>query len=84
MTKFILSSSVILMGVLMLIYTRQFKSFTGNIGWAEKFLGSGGTYSALKLIGFLLILFGIMYLTGTFDQVMINFIAPFFGGNTNK
>lgn len=39
----------------------------GYMDWAEKYMGSGGTYSAWKLIGFLVIVWGFLYAVGTFS-----------------
>lgn len=39
----------------------------GTMDWAEKHLGPGGTYSAWKLIGILVIIFGFLYAIGQFD-----------------
>lgn len=39
----------------------------GYMDWAEKYLGQGGTYSAWKLIGFLIIIWGFLYAVGTFS-----------------
>ncbi len=39
----------------------------GYMDWAEKYMGSGGTYSAWKLIGVLIIIWGFLYAVGTFS-----------------
>ncbi len=39
----------------------------GYMDWAEKYMGSGGTYSAWTLIGVLIIIWGFLYAVGTFS-----------------
>jgi hypothetical protein len=41
--------------------------WTGNWLWAEKYLGRGGTYTALVLFGLGFILVAIMHLFGQFE-----------------
>lgn len=42
-------------------YRRNVKSWTGNFVWAEKYLGSGGTYLVMILFGMFLIFLGVLY-----------------------
>lgn len=39
----------------------------GYLDWAEKLLGNGGTYTAWKIIGVLIIIVGFLYALGTFS-----------------
>lgn len=39
----------------------------GTMDWAEKYLGAGGTYSAWKLFGVLVMIFGFLYAIGQFE-----------------
>lgn len=39
-------------------------NFTGRIGFAENYLGNGGTYTFIKLLGLAIIVFSFMHLTG--------------------
>lgn len=52
---------IIALGVLMLKYIRQTYEFAGSFDWAEKFFGVGGTITALKLIGLIMIVVGALY-----------------------
>ena len=54
-------------GFYMIAKTDNVGRFTGDIPFAEKYLGSGGTFSFIKLIGLALIILSIMYLTGGLD-----------------
>jgi len=69
----------IALGLAMLRYTRQFKMWTGNIGWAERFIGMGGTYTVLRLLGILLAIIAFLYLTGGLNNLVSSLFGRFFG-----
>lgn len=50
------------LGVVVEIYTYQFVKIFGHLSWAERYLGSGGSYLAWRLIGILFILGGIYWI----------------------
>ena len=54
-------------GLGMIRYSRWIVLNFGYMDWAEKYLGSGGTYSAWKLFGVLIIIWGFLYGIGTFN-----------------
>ncbi|NDK09683.1 hypothetical protein GW846_02795 [Candidatus Gracilibacteria bacterium] len=56
-------------GMGLIKYRRNVKSWTGNFMWAEKYLGSGGTYLIMILIGLFLIFVGILYPFGGLDLI---------------
>lgn len=64
---------------LILRYRRQIKEFTGNIDFAEKYLGSGGTNTLIVLLGILVFVGSLMYVTGTLQSIMQSIMGPFFG-----
>lgn len=39
----------------------------GQFSWAERYLGAGGSYSAWKLFGILVIILGFLYAVGQLD-----------------
>jgi hypothetical protein len=59
--KLILWILIIALGVVILKYRYQIHDFTGDWGWAEKYLGGNGTVAAISLIGALLIAVGTAY-----------------------
>lgn len=69
------------LGFVMLKYNMQLKDFVGNIAWAEKHLGSGGTYSFLKFISILVSVLSFLYMTGTLQGAIGSFFAPLSGAN---
>ncbi len=54
-------------GFLMLKYRYRVKNFTGEISFAEKYLGSGGTTTFIIILAILLIIGSLMYALGTLD-----------------
>ncbi|MFC1655401.1 hypothetical protein ACFL3C_00875 [Patescibacteria group bacterium] len=61
---------------LIIIYRSKLKNFTGDIGFAEKYLGSGGTYTLFVLIGIGLFFATLMYITGTVQSVLSGLFGP--------
>ncbi len=67
-------------GILYIKYSPQITHASGSFGWAEKYLGSGGTYTMHKLIGVLLIVISILSMTGTFQVILRSTIGRLFPG----
>ncbi|MFO0763973.1 MAG: hypothetical protein U0518_03920 [Candidatus Gracilibacteria bacterium] len=57
-------------GVALMKYRKQVYDFTGPFGWAERYMGSGGTATAIVLFGFASIVLSILYLFGYFQVGM--------------
>lgn len=68
------------LGFLMIIYRYHLKQFTGNIGFAEQYLGAGGTYNLFIVIGLGVAILSMMYGLGTLQDLVGSYIGPFFGG----
>ena len=74
--KIVLALLAIPLGIIIIIYSEKIGNFTGEISFAEKFLGSGGTFTFIKLSGLLTTILAIMYLSGG-----LNFnLSPLLGG----
>ncbi len=54
-------------GILMVVYAGQIVQTIGSIELAERYLGVGGTYPFIKLVGLLLTVLSFVYLVGGFD-----------------
>lgn len=76
---FIIAWSLIFGAIAMLVYTRQVGDFTGEIGWAEKFFGPGGTYSAIKLFSLLMIFISFFWMSGGLQKFLLGNFGVFFG-----
>ncbi len=62
--NFLIGLLIVVLGVLILKYTRLTYEFVGSFTWAEKFFGIGGTITALKLFGIVFIVVGALYALG--------------------
>ena len=66
-------------GFLIMIYRYHLKQFTGNIQWAEQYLGSGGTYNLFILVGLFISIVSLMYALGTIQDFFNGALGPIFG-----
>lgn len=64
---------------LMLKYRRAVKEFTGDIGFAEKVFGMGGTNTFIIIFAMLVFILSLMYALGTIQTVFQTVLGPFFG-----
>jgi hypothetical protein len=65
--RFILAPLVILLGLACMRYNVQLTEFTGQIDFAEKYLGGGllaGTYTWYRLIGLVFVALGVLWIFG--------------------
>lgn len=63
---------------LMLRYRRAIREFVGDIGFAEKYLGMGGTNTFIVIVGILLFIGSLMYALGTLQSLLQSTIGRFF------
>lgn len=66
------------LGVLMMIYRYQIKQYTGDIAFAEQYLGSGGTYTFYVLFGLAVSILSLMYAFGTLQDFFAGTFGRFF------
>jgi len=62
---------------LLIRYRMIVKDFFGNIPFAEKYLGSGGTYTFILLFAVFVFIISLMYLLGTLDSVVESIFGRF-------
>ena len=67
------------LGFIMMIYRYHIKQFTGNISWAEQYLGSGGTYNLIIIVGLVISIVSLMYAMGTLQDLFNGTLGPIFG-----
>jgi hypothetical protein len=65
-------------GLLLIKYRAKIREFTGLIGFAEKYLGSGGTYTFYLLLGALMIFLSVLYATGQLQSFLSNNFLKYF------
>lgn len=59
-------------------FRRSIKEFIGEVGFAEQYLGMGGTNTLVVLIGMLVFIGSLMYSLGTFQSLLGNTLGSFF------
>lgn len=63
--RFIVSPILMVLGFLMMRYTVAITNFSGPIDIAEQYLQSyGGTYLWWRMLGLVILLFGLLWITG--------------------
>ena len=67
LAKILIFTILILLGLAILAKTEPIVRFVGKAWWAENRLGSGGTYLMWKIIGIIVIILGVIVITGGFD-----------------
>jgi hypothetical protein len=65
-----------IVGFLILLYRPHIKDFTGDIGFAESYLGAGGTWTFLALLGIGTFILSLMWATGTLQEMTLKVLGP--------
>jgi len=60
----------IAIGVCFVAFARKFVEWFGLNGTMERYLGSGGTYTGLRLIGIITIIISFLYMTGLVNRML--------------
>lgn len=66
-------------GIIMVWKSAQIGDFIGEIDFAEKVFGSGGTYSFIKFFGIAVTIISIMWLSGGPQVFLRDHLGKFFG-----
>lgn len=74
--NFIYGMLITALGVVMLKYNYQLVGITGRQDWIEKYLGSGSTYLAFKLVSVVLVFGGILFGFGLLDNILDPILMP--------
>jgi hypothetical protein len=75
MNKIIVALIGFPLSFIFIIYRFKIKRFTGNIGFAERVFGAGGTYTLLLLVGIGIFITTLLYVTGTLQSVLQSFFG---------
>ena len=67
MKRFLISLVCMALGFAIIKYREALYRFTGPNAWAERWLGSGGTFNLYILIGSGVVIASILYLFGVLD-----------------
>lgn len=77
--RYIVGAFLVLIGAVMVVKSEWFYQNFGSISWAEEHLGtSGGTRLAYKLIGLVLIFFGMLLITNMIQGFLMATIGRLF------
>ena len=60
--KFLIFLGLIVLGFLLVRYSKWITDNTGRFAWPERVIGPGGTYTVWKVFGLLAIVFAFYYL----------------------
>ena len=66
------------LGFLILVFRPQIKDFTGDIGFAEHYLGVGGTWTFLLFLGVVIFILSLMWAMGTLQGFVMNTFGGLF------
>ncbi|OIP80668.1 hypothetical protein COW94_03915 [Candidatus Peregrinibacteria bacterium CG22_combo_CG10-13_8_21_14_all_44_10] len=78
MNRYVLGFAAMIAGILLMVYRNKIKDLTGNIGFAEQYLGVGGTWTFYALLGIASFIFGLMWMTGSFQTAFEGMFGNFF------
>jgi hypothetical protein len=70
----------IVVGIVLVIYSRKLVEWFGTMATAERYLGYGGTYTALRIIGIFLVIIFLLYMTGFLSTALRGIGKAIFGG----
>jgi hypothetical protein len=79
MDRFLVAIIGIPLSFVIVYYRMQIKHFIGDVGFAEKIFGGGGTYTLILIIALLTFFGSLMYALGTLQTLLSKFLGPFFG-----
>lgn len=64
-------------GVVMVIYARNIVNTVGTSATFERYLGSGGTYTGLRLVGIIFMIVGALLAVGKLDTFFLGLTSAF-------
>lgn len=67
------------LGIVIVVYRERIKRFTGNLGFAERWFGIGGTYTFYLIVGLVVSVLSVMYASGVLQSWLKAFLGPLFG-----
>lgn len=64
--------------ILIIKFRYNIQNFTGEFGFAERYLGAGGTNTFIVIMALLVFIGSLMYSLGTLDALVVNTVGRFF------
>ena len=75
--RILYGTMAIVLGVVLLKYNFALvNNFTGRLDFVEAKLGSGSTYLVYKLLALLLVMGGILHISGLLDNMLLWMLSP--------
>ncbi len=66
------------LALIILKFRSHIKNFTGDIGFAERYLGTGGTNTFIIILAFVLFIGSLMYAMGTLQAIIVGVLGGLF------
>jgi len=70
---------IAILGFLLIVYREKVQQLTGDIGFAEQYLGGGGTFTFFLILGVMIFIGGLMWATGTLQAWFGSSLGTYFG-----
>lgn len=70
---------IAILGFLLIVYREKVQRLTGDISFAEQYLGGGGTYTFFLVLGVMIFVGGLMWATGTLQAWFGSSLGAYFG-----
>lgn len=67
------------LGFSIIVFRVKIKNLTGNIAFAEKYLGAGGTWTFLWMLGTVIFILSLMWATGSLQGFLLKNVGPILG-----
>lgn len=65
---------VVLIGLFLVVFSRQLIDFFGRITWIEVHLGPAQSYTVMKALGLLIMVIGVLWAGGTMQILIIKLV----------
>ncbi|MBU1019372.1 MAG: hypothetical protein ABII07_00100 [Patescibacteria group bacterium] len=78
MSQFFIGLCLVVSGLALIVFREKIKNLTGNIGFAEEYLGVGGTWTFYLILGIALFVLGLMWWSGAFQVGFEGLFGGFF------
>lgn len=79
MDKFLVAIIGMPAAFIIIYYRFQIKNFIGDVAFAEKYLGVGGTHKLILIVAVFIFIFSLMYAMGTWQSWSTAVLGPLFG-----
>lgn len=74
LTRIIWGLITVAVGFIFVTYARKLVGWFGTMATAERYLGFGGTYTALRIIGTIFIVIGVLVATNLLNLAVLNIL----------